>query len=164
MKKILMSVMVLGLFAAAAPAAQASTFDRVLEHYEPVRLALLGDSLDGVAEHGRAIAAELESLAADFSAERAGASAEVAPVVRDTLPEMLAAAKTLASATSLEPARDAFYELTKPLVRWREGVPAGNGRPAVGYCPMYKRSWLQPGAEIGNPYGGMPRCGSIVAK
>lgn len=65
MKKILMSVMILGLAAAAAPAAQASTFDRVLEHYEPIRLALLGDSLDGVAGHGRAIAAELESLAAD---------------------------------------------------------------------------------------------------
>lgn len=164
MRKILLSAIVIGLAVAAAPAAQASTFDRVIEHYEPIRLALLEDSMDGVAEHGRAIAAELERLAADFSADRAGASAEVAPVIREKLPEMLAAAQALVSASSLEPARDAFYELTKPLVRWREGVPPHNARPSVGYCPMYKRSWLQPGEEIGNPYGGMPRCGSIVAK
>jgi hypothetical protein len=28
---------------------------------------------------------------------------------------------------------------------------------------MYRRSWLQPSEEIGNPYGGMPRCGQIVS-
>ncbi len=164
MRKIAVSCMLIGLATGAAWAGQPSTFHRVIEHYEPVRLSLLGDSMTGVAEHGRAIAEEFEALAADFSPTRAGASAEVAPVVREKLPEMITAAKALAAATSLEPARDAFYELTKPLVRWREGVAADPARPSVGYCPMYKRSWLQPGAEIGNPYGGMPRCGSIVAK
>ena len=121
--------------------------------------------MDGVNEHGEAIAAELRDLKADFSAERAGASGEAAEVVREKLDEMIAAADAIASAKSLEPARDGIYDLTKPLVRWCQGVAEGD-RPVVAYCPMYKRSWIQPRGdhEIGNPYGGMPRCGEIVSK
>ena len=44
------------------------------------------------------------------------------------------------------------------------GDSRGVAEPAGAYCPMHKRSWLQPDGEIGNPYGGMPRCGEIVAK
>jgi hypothetical protein len=144
-------------------AGQPSSFDLVLQHYEPVRQALIADSLDGVAERGRAIAKELRTLQADFSHQRAGASHEVAMVVREKLPAMITAVRDLAEADSLEAARDAFYRLSVPMVRWQEGVAEGS-RPAVTYCPMYKRSWLQPGEEIGNPYGGMPRCGTIVSR
>jgi len=140
-----------------------SSFDAVMEHYEPVRLALIADSMNGVNEHGRAIAAELRFLDADFSPERAGTSGEAATFVKDKLPEMIAAADAIAGAKSLEAARDGLYELSKPMVRWREGL-SQSGRPSVAYCPMHKRSWLQPGKEIGNPYGGMPGCGSIVSK
>jgi hypothetical protein len=142
---------------------QPSSFDLVLQHYEPIRQALIADSLDGVAEHGRAIAKELRSLQADFSHQRAGASPEAAMVIKERLPGMITAAEAMAGADSLEAARDAFYQLSVPMVRWQEGV-AEDSRPAVAYCPMYKRSWLQPGEEIGNPYGGMPRCGTIVSK
>jgi len=140
-----------------------NTFEAVMEHYEPVRLALLDDSMDGVNENGKAIAVELRALEADFSPDHLGASSESVAVVREKLDEMIAAAGAIANATSLEAARDGFYELSKPLVRWREGV-AASSRPAVAYCPMHKRSWLQSGGEIGNPYGGMPGCGSIVSK
>ena len=140
-----------------------STFDMVKEKYEPIRNALINDSMDGVNSHGKAIAAELRELQSDFSADRAGASGEAASVVREKLPEMIDAADAIAAAKTLEAARDGLYDLSKPMVRWREGV-AESGRPAVAYCPMHKRSWLQPGEEIGNPYGNMPRCGSIVSK
>ena len=140
-----------------------SSFDAVMEHYEPIRIALLADSMDGVNANGKAIAAELRALGAEFSPDRAGASIETAAVVQAKLNEMIEAADAIASAKSLEAARDGFYALTKPMVQWREGV-AQNDRPAVAYCPMHKRSWMQPGEEIGNPYGGMPGCGSIVSK
>ncbi len=119
----------------------------------------------GVNDHGRAIADELRVLEGDFGAERAGVSGEAAVVVREQLDEMIAAADGVASATSLEAARDGLYALSRPLVRWRQGL-SETGRPVVAYCPMYKRSWLQPSGdvEIGNPYGGMPRCGEIVSK
>jgi hypothetical protein len=144
-------------------AAGTTTFENVMEHYEPIRLALLEDSMEGVNDHGRAIAAELRALESDFSAERAGASDEAAAIVEEKLDEMIAAADAIAEAASLEAARDGIYALTKPMVRWRLGV-AESDRPAVAYCPMYKRSWLQPDGQIGNPYGGMPRCGEIVSK
>ena len=139
-----------------------SSFEAVMEHYEPIRLALLADSMDGVNAHGKAIASELRALQADFSSDRADASGEAAMVVQEKLDVMIAAADAIAAAEALEVARDGFYALTKPMVLWREGV-AENGRPVVAYCPMHKRSWLQPGEEIGNPYGGMPGCGSIVS-
>jgi hypothetical protein len=140
-----------------------SSFEVVMRHYEPIRLALLADSTVGVAAHGTAIVTELESLRTDFEHERVGASTEVIPVVEEKLEGMIAAARSLAAAASLEAARDAFYELSVPLVRWQEGVAEGR-RPFVAYCSMYKRSWLQPDEEIGNPYGGMPRCGTIVSR
>ena len=162
MKKTVL-ICVLSLLAGASSwAGGPSSFDVVMEHYEPIRLALLGDSMDGVNANGMAIAAELRALDTGFSQERAGASIETGPVVQAKLEEMAAAADAIATAKSLEAARDGFYALTKPMVRWREGV-AEHGRPAVAYCPMHKRSWLQPGEEIGNPYGDMPGCGNIVS-
>ena len=163
MKKTVMICVLSLLVGATTWAGGQSSFEAVIEHYESVRLALLGDSMDGVNENGKAIASELRALGADFSPERAGASTETGSVVQAKLAEMIAAADAIASAKSLEAAREGFYVLTKPMVQWREGV-AQNDRPAVAYCPMHKRSWLQPGEEIGNPYGGMPGCGSIVSK
>jgi hypothetical protein len=134
-----------------------------MEHYDAIRVALVADSMNGVNLHGKEIAAELRALQADFSPDRAGTTGEAAAIVEEKLPEMIAAADAIAEAKSLEAARDGLYALSKPMVRWREGV-SQSGRPSVAYCPMHKRSWLQPGEEIGNPYGGMPRCGSIVSK
>ena len=155
---IFISVTAVGVWAGGP-----STFDAVMEHYEPIRDALINDSMDGVNAHGTAIAAELRKLQSDFSSDRAGASGEAATVVREKLPEMISAADEIATAKTLEVARDGLYDLSKPMVRWREGV-VESGRPAVAYCPMHKRSWLQPDEEIGNPYGGMPRGGEIVSK
>ncbi len=150
--------------AAVAPAgpAVASSFDAVMEHYEPVREALVADSTERVADHGAKILAELRALEADFSASRAGIRVDAAEKVEKKLPEMIAAARSLAAASDLAGARDALYALSKPMVHWREALTADD-RPAVAYCSMHKRSWLQEGTEIGNPYGGMPRCGSIVS-
>lgn len=163
MKKTRMAMMMTVAILAMIAVADASTFDEVMEHYEPVRVALLGDSMEDVNRHGAAMAEALRALEADYSAERADATGDAASVVREKLGEMIAAADDLAKAGGLQPARDALYELSRPLVRWREGVAAGS-RPAVAYCPMHRRTWLQPDGEIGNPYGGMPRCGEIVSK
>jgi hypothetical protein len=162
MKQMRMTAMLIVMLGAAAIAG-ASTFDTVMEHYEPVRLALMGDSMEGVNEHGAAIAAELRELKTDFSADEAGVSGEAASVVQDKLDAMIAAADGIAKASSLQAARDAFYQLSMPLVRWHDGV-SEDSRPAVAYCPMHKKSWLQPDGQIGNPYGGMPRCGEIVSR
>ena len=165
MKRV-MSIFVLFIVAGAAVASagQPSSFAAVMEHYELVRLALLNDSTQGVAANGKAIASQLRTLQSDFSAEQAGVPEGAASAVREGLPGMIVAADSLAGEPGLADARGAFYDLSKGLVRWREG--AEGNRPVVAYCPMVKKSWLQPDGTIGNPYGGkhMPHCGQIVSK
>jgi hypothetical protein len=136
----------------------------VLPDYEQIRQALVADSLAGVAAPAAALRETAESLEADLSAARAGVPAAKLSEVESLLPEVIEAARALETAESLDAARDAFYALSKPLVRWRQAADEG---PAVAFCPMAKRSWLQPGdQEIRNPYLGkdMSTCGQIVSK
>lgn len=139
-----------------------SALAEILEHYETVRLTLTQDSLEGVAEQGRQLATTLTQLQDDWSPQRAAVSQDDAEAAQALLPELSAAATALADSKSLETARDAFYALSKPLVRWRK--LADGELPAVAYCSMARRSWLQPKGELGNPYYGseMPRCGELV--
>lgn len=149
---------------AEASTADASTDLRaVLAHYERVRVALLNDSLDGVSESTRIIDAGLDALHRDFDPAAAAVDASASETARELLAEARVAARTLADATELGATRDAFYELTKPLVRYRE-LMVGE-RPVVAYCPMARKSWLQPAGELGNPYHGqsMATCGSVVS-
>lgn len=127
---------------AAAPAA--SGFNAVLPHYEAVRKALLADSLKGVATH----AEEIRKRAPQDALGK----------------EIAKAAGQLAAAKDLTAARDAFSALSEPMVRWHKA--AGGEDAVVAYCPMAKRSWLQPKGEIGNPYYGpsMATCGTFVSK
>ncbi len=146
----------------APAAAEETTFSKILEHYDAARQTMVDDQFDGVPEHGRAIHAALEALAEDFSAAAAGVDSADAETVRELLPELTEAAGALAQASDLEAARDAFYTLSKPLVRYR-AVAVGD-LPVVAYCAMARRSWLQPEGDLGNPYYGqsMPRCGEVV--
>jgi hypothetical protein len=136
----------------------------VLPDYEQIRQALVNDSLAGVAAPAASLRETVESLSANLSAARAGVPAAKLSEVESLLPEVIEAARALETAESLDAARDAFYALSKPLVRWRQAAEEG---PAVAFCPMAKRSWLQPGdQEIRNPYLGkdMSNCGRIVSK
>lgn len=140
----------------ATPAlAGTGALESVMKPYEEIREALVSDSLDGVPEAAATIRERVEELR--------DTSGETIPGEKD-LKEIVAAATKLREAENLDAARDAFYELSKPLVRWRQD--AGQG-PDVAFCPMKKRSWLQPGdEEIANPYYGqeMPGCGEIVSR
>ena len=150
MKRIALISLILGLVLTAGPVfsspAPAAKFDAVLGHYEAVRQALLNDTMAEIPGHAAAIA----KLAKD-------APADLAPLIT-------AATSKLKAAKDLNAARDAFAELSKPLVRWREAV--GGKGTIVAFCSMKKKSWLQPKGEIGNPYYGksMPRCGEVVSK
>jgi hypothetical protein len=167
MRKLIPLATVLVLAAAlAGPAAanDADAFDRITDRYEAVRLALLADSTEGVKENAIEIHRTAEKLADDFDAEAAGVDPAKAEQVQELLPEIVQAAADLAEAGDLQTARDAFYALSKPLVRYRAAVADGD-LPAVVYCAMARRSWLQPEEnEIGNPYHGqsMAKCGEVV--
>lgn len=163
---VILSLAVLSLVALTplATADDSSTFTALNANYEAIRVALLNDTLKGVADNARDIAESATELNLDFSASHAGVSVDGAAACEALLPEISKAAGRLANASDIEAAREAFGELSKPMVRYREMV--SGERPVVVYCPMAKKAWLQPEGEIGNPYYGqsMARCGNVVSK
>ncbi len=148
----------------AASTPETSTFQGLDEHYQAIRLALLGDSTKGVQEHAEAITKAATALKSDATATKAGVADADLATVSDLLPQVIARAKTLAAASEIGAQREALKKLTQPLVRWHAKLTGE--RPRVAYCPMERGSWFQPDGVIGNPYGGtrMPRCGSFVTE
>jgi hypothetical protein len=151
---LILILLIPAVAASAAAASSSESFDALMKPYEAICLALLADSNEGVAEEAETIASKAKEIAAD----------EATPEeVTTLLPEVAGGARDLAEAADLAAAREAFYELSKLMVRYRAQVEGE--RPVVVYCPMAAKSWLQPAAEeIGNPYYGqsMARCGEVV--
>lgn len=122
--------------------AQEAELDKVLEPYLRIQSQLARDSVEGIAND----AAEIERNAHVF-----GHSA----------PGIIAPARKLGKAGDLETARAEFGLLSDALVseldRRRASVPGVE----TMYCPMVKKSWLQRGTAIQNPYYGpaMLTCG-----
>lgn len=151
----------------ARETADARPIDVVLASYEAIRQSLIEDVTDDVATNAKALRAAAISLRDDFSAERAGLAGDDPAAIKrakDALPEIVTAAGTLVESSSLEDSREAFYALSKPLVRWHAGIDGA--RPVVAYCSMAEKSWLQPDEPLGNPYYGssMLRCGNVVTR
>jgi hypothetical protein len=141
-----------------------TAFDIIVARYEAIHGALASDTIDGITENALAIQTAAEAAAEDFSAQKAGVATAKADACRKLLPEVAGAAAKLAAAKNESTAREAFAELSRPMIRWREMVTGE--RPKVAYCPMAKKPWLQDSEEIANPYYGskMLRCGEIVSK
>lgn len=147
----------------AIEGSEATVFSDIFDHYDAIRLLLIEDSTEGVAEHASTIASAAASLAADFSASAAGVASKDGSTVKSLLPEIDELASKLVAAGTLASIRNDLAELTKPLVRWHELVQGS--RPVVAYCPMEKKAWLQPDEPIGNPYAPyMLRCGEVVQR
>jgi hypothetical protein len=151
--------LVIGLIlvlAASSPALadESAAYKEIAGHYEAVRQALLHDTTEGIARHAKSIS---EIAAASAPEDSSSEALELFELIRDS------AAKLKSSGTMAE-AREAFGELSKPMVRLRQMV--SNPESIVVYCSMAKKAWLQPEGEIGNPYYGqsMARCGKIVSE
>jgi hypothetical protein len=148
----------LALAAFAAPLAATAADDKemdgplmepvksVLRDYLAIQKELAKDSLKGVDERAAAIAKavrgdDMKMLPSDVTKQ----------------------AETLAAATDLRKAREAFKPLSASLVKYLADNKAGKGVYHEAYCPMAKASWLQTEKEIRNPYMGkaMLECGEL---
>jgi hypothetical protein len=115
---------------------------KIYSSYENIRQALLKNAIPDVKKSATALA----------SVARSEKQAAVA-----------VQAETLAEATDIPSARKVFAALSDEVIKFRAAGCCE--RPAVLYCSMEKKSWLQPAqAPIANPYldGGMRTCGQIV--
>ncbi|HVT45274.1 MAG TPA: hypothetical protein VMT00_12895 [Thermoanaerobaculia bacterium] len=130
--------LVIVLLAASVPAST----NPIFVSYEAARQALLEDSLGAVQKAAKEIGGAARSAGQSAIYERAAGLAE---------------SKDLAGA------RDAFASLSDELIKYRAAVKGD--RPSVAYCPMLKKSWVQPDGEIGNPYdSSMRKCGRIESR
>lgn len=104
--------------------------------YETVRQGLLKEKLADVQTSAKALAAAAKG------------NAEVAK-----------AATAVSQAKNIKAAREAFGTLSDEMIKVRNA--AKGDRPAVGFCPMVNKSWLQSQKDpIGNPYdSAMAACG-----
>ena len=162
----LLGLLTIGLLlvSGALGANESTAYKEMSSHYEAIRLALLGDSLDGVDAHAEAIQQLANDLADDFSPERAGVAEAEGSNLEAALREIGVAASRLSSAGDLAAARDDFFSLTRPMAQYRK--LAGTAGTVVAYCSMAQKAWIQPEGELGNPYMGqqMPRCGEVVGE
>jgi protein SCO1 len=131
--------------AARRPVARPEDVALVLEPYLRLQEALAEDRFDGVVASALAIANASVKIGAPAAAIRVGVN-------------------PFAQAADLRAAREAFGALSDAVaafVRGADGlVPAGIN---AAYCPMARKSWLQRGTAIRNPYYGkaMIACGVI---
>lgn len=112
------------------------------EHYEAIRVALAGDTIQQVSEHAKALAPHAAALA----------------------PETSVHVEAIQKATAVADARKHFGELSALLVpKFLDAkLPGVHGF----MCPMVKKPWAQKSDKMENPYYGksMPTCGSPIKR
>lgn len=128
----------------AGPAAAGEPITALLDPYFRIQAQLADDKAD--------LKADADLVAA--AAAQLGVAGE--PVA--------SAARELSGAQTLASARDAFGRLSDALIAYAASAKAGLGDQAVTvYCPMVRKSWVQQGEQVRNPYfgKGMLGCGEI---
>ena len=145
------SRMFLILVAIVAATSMARAGDPVLALLDPyfrIQTTLTSDSTDGIKGDAVLIAKGAQELG-------------------DAGKSIAMAADTLGAAPSLTEAREAFSKLSEAVIAYADRVKA---QPASDvhtmYCPMVKKSWLQKGDKVQNPYAGkaMSDCGEKKKK
>ena len=142
------------LSSAAFASAATETENPVFSSYETIRQALLHDTLDGIDDAAKSLAASSKKLSS--STEDATA--------KKSLDAVATHSAKMISAADIEAARGVFGDLSEAMVGYRNTIHGA--RPIVAKCTMVKKNWLQPDEEIGNPYFGqsMASCGEVVSR
>ena len=128
---------------ACATAARAGSIATLLDPYFRIQDALVDDRVDTIKADAALVAKSAAGLGDDGKA-------------------IVAAAAELEKAGSIGDARLAFGRLSDAVIAYSEQTKTNPGDDVVAmYCPMAKKSWMQKGEKVRNPYYGkaMPTCG-----
>lgn len=131
----LLMIVVVALPWSVGQTEEPETFQRMLSNYESIRQALLHDK---VAEAASQIRKLSQVLAADATEE----FLTLLPAIRD-------ASDPLSEATTISDARETLGELSEAMVQYQRLVK--DPVTVVAFCPMVRKTWIQPISEIGNP-------------
>lgn len=116
------------------------------ENYIKIQTALAQDSMQGVSANAAAIAKSVQSD-----------STKALPA------DVAQQAETLAKASDIKAAREAFKPLSDSLIKYLGANKTHRGHYVQVFCSMANGRWLQTGTVVSNPYYGksMARCGKI---
>jgi hypothetical protein len=144
----------------ALPPAASQPLRTIVGNYLSIEQKLAADSIEGLGDPAKAIAAQADEL---LKLNLPGGAQATA--IRDKALE-------LAGAKSLDQARPIFADLSAALDKLLKttGSPQGLDRPIQElHCPMYRPDqggafWLQAAGPVHNPYLGtmMPACGQVI--
>lgn len=102
-------------------------------------------------------------LKSDLAATQKNAAALAADAKKAKNATVVELAQSVEKSRDLAGARRAFGLLSEEMIKVRNGVKGA--RPAVYYCSMLKKSWLQPKGQVGNPYdSSMAMCGELKSE
>ncbi len=145
MKQTLTALALLSLVIGTASVQASDAMKAIVGSYLEIHAQLAADKIDGIKTPASAIASRAEAMG------QSGAA-------------MAKAAKAVGAATDLKVARDAFGTLSDAVIAAAkaEGYKDLSG-VKLAYCPMVRKSWLQKGDQIQNPYYGsaMSTCGEF---
>jgi len=130
---------------AGRAAARPADVTALVEPYLRLQAALADDRFDGVLESALAIANATATIGSPAAAVKVGVN-------------------PFAQVADLRAAREAFGGLSDALIAFvRSADGAFPDGVNAAYCPMARKSWLQRGSAIRNPYYGkaMGGCGTI---
>lgn len=136
------------LMLAAGAASAGEPISALLDPYFRIQSQLTSDKIEGIGSD-------------------AGQVAEAAAKLGGEGDPIAAAARELASTTSLQAARDAFSKLSEAVIAYADKTRTPMDKDVVTmYCPMVKKSWMQKGEQVRNPYLGssMANCGEKKKK
>lgn len=133
----------------AGPADQ--SIDGILKDYFKIHTALAQDSTEGVLIAAKSINQKATSIRATD------------PEVQKLLTQITLASRDFQT-SSLDEARDSFFELSKPLLAYLNQFHSQTGQYYRYFCSMKKRAWIQPEKQTQNPYTGqaMAGCGDLI--
>ena len=99
-------------------------------------------------------------LKKDLAAAQKNAAALHTDAQKAKKPTIAEFAQAVEKSRDLAGARRAFGALSDEMIKVRNTTKGA--RPAVYYCSMVKKSWLQPKGQVGNPYdSAMALCGEL---
>lgn len=102
-------------------------------------------------------------LKSDLAAAQKNAAALAVDAKKAKNATVVDLAQSVEKSRDLAGARRAFGLLSEEMIKVRNSVKGA--RPAVYYCSMVKKSWLQPKGQVGNPYdSSMARCGELKSE
>jgi Cu(I)/Ag(I) efflux system membrane fusion protein len=125
--------------------------EKILTQYFQIHASLANDSTKGIDKPAGLIV----QLASDSQA--------LDPGSRQLFADVKAAAERIRG-KALKPAREEFFELSKPLFAYLHQDYKGQQHYYRYFCSMAKKGWIQAREGVRNPYYGseMLTCGELV--